>query len=94
VLLSGAGEVARNIVCLAQANDVPVQRDDALVGMLSGLPAGAEINEGSFELVAEVLSFLYVTDKEWREEHQFLDTVLVPTISDPEVLATPEAGEE
>ncbi|MDC0357363.1 EscU/YscU/HrcU family type III secretion system export apparatus switch protein [Oligoflexia bacterium] len=77
VLASGAGEIARQIMKLAEEHDVPVQHDQSLANMLSSLNIGADISPETFKLVAEVISFLYHTDQKWQEEHPFLNGVMV-----------------
>jgi flagellar biosynthesis protein len=67
VVATGAGELARRILELAQEYGVPVQNDDSLVGILSQLDLGYEIPPETYRAVAEVLAFLYRTDIAWRK---------------------------
>jgi len=67
VIASGAGELARQIIEIAVENKVPLFRNDALSDMLSGLEVGAEISQESYTLVAEIISFLFQTDREWQK---------------------------
>jgi len=76
ILASGAGEIARRIVEIAEASGIPVNQDDSLSDMLAKLDIGSAISPQSFKLVAEVLAFLYHTDREWREKHKHLKDVL------------------
>ena len=69
VITSGVAEVAEKIVALAKANGIPITQDDSLSEMLAKIPAGAVIPQESFRLVAEIVSFLYHCDKEWREKN-------------------------
>lgn len=78
ILATGAGEIAKKIVELAESNGVPIQADDSLTDVLSKLEVGSAISPQSYKLVAEVLAFLYHTDKEWREKHAHLKDVMEP----------------
>ncbi len=76
VVAGGCGEMAKRIIALAQEHGIPVTSNAPLAAMLSALKCGDEIPAESFALVAEVISFLYHVDKEWREEHGFLSEVM------------------
>lgn len=75
VIANGAGELARQILKLAQEHNIPVKDNQALVDMLAKLPVGETISAESFQLVAEIVSFLYHTDIEWQAKHAFLEPV-------------------
>ncbi len=76
IVASGAGEVARQIMQIAEEFGVPVRRDDVLADMLSRLNIGSVISPESYRLVAEVVCFLYHADQKWREEHKELGAVI------------------
>lgn len=76
VVASGAGEIARKIIELAEKNEVPVMQDGALSEMLSNLSSGEAISPESFELVAEVICFLYEMDTAWRKQHPQIGAVI------------------
>lgn len=78
VLLSGTGQLAREILALAEKHRIPIRKDEGLAEILSVVRSGHSISRASFQLVAEVLSFLYVTDLEWRSQHAFMDTLVPP----------------
>ncbi|HIG11040.1 MAG: EscU/YscU/HrcU family type III secretion system export apparatus switch protein [bacterium] len=59
VVASGAGELARQILAVAEATGVPVREDADLVTLLSACDLGEEIPAELFEAVAEILSWLY-----------------------------------
>ncbi len=73
VIASGAGDLARRIVELAKASDVPIQKNEALTDVLKDVQVGAYINKESFRLVAEIISFLFHHDMQWQEKHKQLD---------------------
>src|SRR5689334_8160044 len=70
IIATGAGEIARRILELAEQHNVPVKRDDALVDILSKLDLGYEIPPETYRAVAEILAFLYRTDAEWRKRKE------------------------
>lgn len=60
----GKGKTAEEIMALAEANGIPVQKDPMLVEMLSQLEVNQTIPEELYEVVAEVFSFLYRLDRQ------------------------------
>ena len=67
IVATGAGEIAKRILALAEEHNVPVRKDDSLVNILSKLDIGYEIPADTYRVVAEILAFLYRTDEEWRD---------------------------
>lgn len=63
VTAKGEGFVARRIVEIAQAADVPVVEDAALVSALLSLELGQEIPVELYEAVARILAWLYKLEK-------------------------------
>lgn len=63
VVAKGKGVVAEEILKRAAENGVPVQEDASLVEVLSKLDLEQEIPQELYQLVAEVLSFVYRSDK-------------------------------
>ncbi len=82
VLASGAGEVAKRILELAREHDIPISEDATLTDMLSQLQVGSTISPESYRLVAEIISFLYHTDKRWRELRPDLEQVMGPPVTE------------
>jgi len=68
VLASGLGEVAKKILELARENDIHIHQDDNLAQLLAQIPVGSEIPEEAYQMVAELLSFLYQTDQKMAEK--------------------------
>jgi flagellar biosynthesis protein len=61
----GSGELAEQIIALANENDVPLHEDPGLSALLSQLELGDEIPRELYIAVAEVLAFAYIlTGKE------------------------------
>jgi len=63
VTAKGEGFVARRIVEIAQAADVPVVEDAALVSALLSLELEQEIPVELYEAVARVLAWIYRLEK-------------------------------
>jgi len=59
VVGKGSGEVAESILRLAREHEIPVREDPDLLQLLAGVQVGESIPEELYEVVAEVLSFLY-----------------------------------
>ncbi|MCC6933426.1 MAG: EscU/YscU/HrcU family type III secretion system export apparatus switch protein [Deltaproteobacteria bacterium] len=62
VVAAGAGEIAKKIIEIAEANNIPVYEEDSLTEVLGRISIGQQIPQETFELVAEILAFLYRTD--------------------------------
>ena len=76
ILAGGMGEIAEEIVNAAEAHGIPVRQDEALAVVLSRMRPGELIPPETYRLAAEVIAFLYDSDKAWRENHSFIDRIL------------------
>ncbi|RKP55439.1 FhlB domain-containing protein [Cohnella endophytica] len=63
VIAKGQGVIADEIMRRAQENGIPMQEDSSLVEVLSKLDLNQEIPSELYQLVAEVLSFVYRSDR-------------------------------
>jgi flagellar biosynthesis protein len=63
VTAKGEGLLARRIVEIARAADVPVVEDAALVSALLSLELGQEIPVELYEAVARILAWIYRLEK-------------------------------
>ena len=63
VVAKGRGKIAEAILDKAAENGVPVQQDASLVEVLSKLDIDKEIPPELYALVAEILSFVYRSDR-------------------------------
>lgn len=63
VVAKGKGAVAEEILKRAAESGVPIQEDASLVEVLSKLDLEQEIPQELYQLVAEVLSFVYRSDR-------------------------------
>lgn len=76
IVASGAGELARRIREFAEQHNIPIKEDETLTEMLAKIDTGANISPESYRLVAEVISFLYHTDRAWREKHLHVGEIM------------------
>lgn len=76
VIAKGSGELAAQILKLANEYNVPIREDKILADMLSKITIGYSISEETFKLVAEIICFLYHSDKCWAEKHQGLKDII------------------
>lgn len=63
VTAKGKGHIADRILEKAKENGIPVQEDPALVEVLSKLDLDQQIPAELYTLVAEILTFIYRSDK-------------------------------
>ncbi len=63
VLAAGFGEVAKSILSVAREHQVHIHNDSQLATLLARVPVGQEIPEEAYQVVAELLAFLYQTDQ-------------------------------
>lgn len=62
IVAKGKGHVAQAILDKARAHGIPVQEDSSLVEVLAKLDLNQEIPPELYQLVAEILSFIYRSD--------------------------------
>ena len=63
VIAKGKGEIAENIIKVAQENHIPIQEDPSLLSLLSQLDINESIPEELYQAVAEVFAFIYRIDQ-------------------------------
>jgi flagellar biosynthesis protein len=71
VVAKGKGTIAEEIMKRAKEHGIPLQEDASLVEVLSKLDLNQEIPPELYQLVAEILSFIYRSDqraRSWRAE--------------------------
>lgn len=64
VVASGQGLIAEKILEIAASHQVPFCEHSELVEALSGLPVGSEVPPELYDLVAQVLAFIWRLDEE------------------------------
>lgn len=67
MVAKGKGHLADLILERAMENGIPVQEDSSLVEVLSKLDIDQEIPPELYTLVAEILSFVYRSDRKARD---------------------------
>ena len=63
VIAKGKGESAENIIKVAELNDLPIEKNEDLVELLSKVELDKEVPENLYKAVAEVFVFIYNTAK-------------------------------
>src|SRR5687767_2497066 len=70
VAASGHGLVADEIVALAERYGIPVEHDPALASLLSTVRVGQALPPEMYQLIAELLVFLYDLDAHLEDDTQ------------------------
>lgn len=68
VVAKGEGHIARQIKTLAEKNGIPIHHDDDLVELLAQIDIDREIPEELYAVVAEMLSWIYRANDDFRKE--------------------------
>ena len=63
VTAKGKGEVANNIIKVAQLHKLPIKKDEDLIELLSKVEIDKEVPENLYKAVAELFSYIYKTSK-------------------------------
>jgi flagellar biosynthesis protein len=66
ITAKGHGVVAEKIIALARQNGVPLRQDPDLVQVLSQLDLRQEIPPSLYQVVAELLAFIYRLNNDYR----------------------------
>lgn len=71
VIAKGQGETAKNIIKIAEENNLPIKKDEDLVELLSKIDVDKEIPTEMYRAVAEIFSFIYdLSNKKKLEEER------------------------
>ena len=76
VLASGSGYVGEKILALAQQNNIPIHKDPLLADALSSLAVDEIIPPELYQVVAEVLAYVYRIREKYREK--FKNVITTP----------------
>ncbi|MGE4580273.1 MAG: EscU/YscU/HrcU family type III secretion system export apparatus switch protein [Desulfuromonadales bacterium] len=68
VVASGRGEIAERILQTAREAGLPVREDADLLEVLARIPVGEEIPEDLYQVVAEILAFVYRVNGRYKEK--------------------------
>ncbi|QKF73493.1 FlhB C-terminus-related protein [Aliarcobacter faecis] len=63
ITAKGVGATATNIIKIAKDNNIPIQKDEDLVELLSKIDIDKEIPSSMYKAVAEIFSFIYDLSK-------------------------------
>ena len=63
LVAKGEGKTAENIIKIAQLHNLPIQKDEDLIELLSNVEIDKEVPDALYKAVAEVFSFIYKTSK-------------------------------
>ena len=64
LLAKGIDRSAENIIKIAELHNIPIQKDEDLVELLSKVELDNEVPDNLYKTVAELFSFLYKMSKE------------------------------
>lgn len=78
VTAKGSGALARKILEQARAGDVPVRSDPDLLELLASIDVMEEVPPDLYEVVAEVLAFVYDVNEQKKSE---LDGSQMPDVA-------------
>ena len=67
VTAKGRGLIAEKIIALARENNIPVREDADLVEILSTLELNQEVPPELYQVIAEILAFVYKLNNKWTE---------------------------
>jgi flagellar biosynthesis protein len=70
VIAKGSGELARKLIEHAMEYGIPIQKDEVLVEALLQVNLGEEIPAQLYQVVAELLAFIYKLDQRAKEKNQ------------------------
>jgi len=68
VVAKGKEEVAKNIIKIAEENNLPIKKDEDLIELLSNIDIDTEIPDNMYKAVAEIFSYIYdLNEKETQK---------------------------
>jgi len=71
VIAKGKGELATNIIKIAEDNEIPIKKDEDLVELLSAIDIDKEIPDSMYKAVSEIFSFIYDLTTIERKKREF-----------------------
>ncbi len=67
LIAKGEAQIAKNIIKIAQENNLPIKKDEDLIELLSKLDIDKEIPQSMYKAVAEIFSFIYKLTKQPKQ---------------------------
>lgn len=71
ILASGRGKIAASILSLAEEHDIPMMQDKKLSKLLTSLKINREIPVKLFQVIAEVLAYVFYLEKMSKRKAKF-----------------------
>lgn len=68
VTAKGQGPIADKIISLANQHNIPIKEDPDLVQVLSKVDINQEVPPAVYQVVAELLTFVYQVNESYREK--------------------------
>lgn len=72
LVAKGRGIVAQKIIEIAKEHNVPIYEDHDLAEALNLLDINKEIPEELYQIIAEVLVFIYSLNQKWKKERAYV----------------------
>jgi flagellar biosynthesis protein len=74
VIAKGQGDIAKKMIEIAEAEGIPIQKNEALVEALIQIELTKEIPPQLYRAVAELLAFVYRLEKAKTNKDEFIST--------------------
>lgn len=68
ILAKGKGKTAERIEDVAREHDIPFHEDSMLADSLVDLDLGESIPDHLYDVVAQVLAFIYMLNEDWKQK--------------------------
>lgn len=68
IIAKGKGVIAQQIIKIAREHNIPLYEDRDLAEVLTLLDINEEIPEELYQVVAEVLVFVYALNQKWKKK--------------------------
>ena len=68
VIAKGTGSLAERIIQIAKEHNIPIHEDPDLVEILAGVDLYKEIPPITYQVIAEILAFIYTMNNKWKEK--------------------------
>lgn len=67
IIAQGKGEIAKKIIAIAKARDIPIKQDQDIAELLSLLDLGSFIPIEAYDSLAEIMTYVYHQKKKNRK---------------------------
>jgi flagellar biosynthesis protein len=68
VIAKGSGHIAQKIIDIAKEHGIPLYEDPDLVEILSEVDFFKEIHPDTYQIIAEILAFIYMMNNKLKEQ--------------------------